>query len=174
LSDESAKSFEILVRQHHRRLLAYANSILEDDHAARDIVQDAFVFAYQNLNKFDATKDFGAWVRGIVRNKCKEWRRKRELVPVDDKLLEVIESQHQQWDELEASSGQRAMAALQGCLPKLSEPLAKVVDLFYMKRFSGRRVSKELEEDEATIRKRLQRARKQLGDCITKTLQTAE
>lgn len=174
MATASSKSFEILVRQHHRRLLAYALSILGDEHAARDVVQDAFVTAYQTLDKFDASKDFGAWVRGILRNKCHEWRRTRNFVAVDEELLEVIDHQHREWDALEAETGGQVMAALQTCLPKLSHPLSQVVDLFYMNRFSGKDVASEIGEEEATVRKRLQRARKQLGECITKTLQTQE
>ncbi len=174
LATASSKSFEILVRQHHRRLLAYALSILGDEHAARDVVQDAFVTAYQTLDKFDASKDFGAWVRGILRNKCHEWRRTRNFVAVDEELLEVIDHQHREWDELEAETGGKVMAALQTCLPKLSNPLSQVVNLFYMNRLSGKDVASEIGEEEATVRKRLQRARKQLGECITRTLQTQD
>lgn len=70
-SDEAMdrRSFSILVREHHRGLLAYARALTGEDHTSRDIVQDAFVVAWRNLGTFDVTRDFGSWMRGIVRNK---------------------------------------------------------------------------------------------------------
>ncbi len=171
MADLTQKSFEQLVRDHHRRLLAYAISLVDDEHGAQDIVQNALVTAYVSVEKLDDVQAFGPWVRGIVRNKAHEWRRAQNLVGLESDYLEVVESQHRQWDELEAESGQSAMAALQGCLKKLSTGLAQAVDLFYMHRLSGRDVASKLGEEESTVRKRLQRARTQLGDCITHTLE---
>lgn len=167
------KAFEILVRQHHRRLLAYAGTITRDPGAAPDIVQDAFVAAYRNLDKFDVSRDFGSWIRGIVRNKCKEWGRSRKFVPLDEQLLEKVEAQHREWDEREAASGTKLFAALHDCIAKLPDLMSQAVQLFYMKRLSGAEVASRVGADEAAVRKRLQRARGQLGECITKKLGTA-
>lgn len=164
------KAFEILVRQHHRRLLAYAYTITNDADAVPDIVQDAFVAAYQSLDKFDVTKDFGAWIRGIVRNKCREFGRKSKFVELDQQLLESIEAQHREWDEREADSDASVMGALQDCLSKLPDLMGQAVNLFYMQRLSGAEVAARVDADEAAVRKRLQRARVQLGECITTTL----
>ena len=70
-----AGGFEELVRLHHRRLLAYALALTRSPHAAEDLVQDALLIAHRDLAKFDSTRDFGAWVRGIVRMKYLEWTR---------------------------------------------------------------------------------------------------
>lgn len=172
-SQKKTKAFEILVRQHHRRLLAYASSITNNHHSAADIVQDAFVAAYENLEKFDVTKDFGAWIRGNVRNKCRQYARERRFVTVEPEILESIEAQHREWDDRDADSGANLFAALQDCLTTLPDLMSQAVNLFYMQRLSGAEVASRLDADEAAVRKRLQRARVQLGDCITKKLGTA-
>ncbi len=89
-----AKAFEILVRLHHRRLLAYALSLTGREDVAEDLVQDAFLVAHRDLARFDATRDFGAWVRGIVRMKYLEWARRCRTQPVDGALLDSIEERH--------------------------------------------------------------------------------
>jgi RNA polymerase sigma-70 factor len=165
--DETNKAFEILVRQHHRRVLAYATSILKDSVAAQDVAQEAFVVAYENLHRFDVSKDFGAWIRGIVRNKCKEWVRENKYVAMDEEVLEVLELQHSEWDRHEEATGERVFAALHACIGKLPGLLGEAVKLFYLDRRSGAEVARLMEADEAAIRKRLQRARGQLAKCIT-------
>jgi DNA-directed RNA polymerase specialized sigma24 family protein len=42
-----AKAFEILVRLHHRRLLAYALALTAREDVAEDLVQDAFLVAHR-------------------------------------------------------------------------------------------------------------------------------
>ena len=165
---KSEAAFEILVRQHHRRLLAYAISITGDPDVAPDIVQDAFVVAYENLEKFDAAKDFGAWMRGIVRNKSREWNRSRKLVTMDEEMLEVLEQKHRVWDNQEAESGIRIFSALQECLTKLPQVMGQAINLFYFQQLSGADIADRLGVGEAAVRKRLQRARTQLGECIAK------
>ena len=54
------RAFEILVREHHRRLLAYALAMVESRATAEDVVQDAFVTAYRKLRTFDAWRILAA------------------------------------------------------------------------------------------------------------------
>lgn len=168
------KAFEILVRRHHRRLLAYAISIVGDENTARDVVQDSFVVAHRRLSDFDTGKDFAAWMRGIVRNRCREvYRAERRLVLVEANILDTIEQQHQSWDSHEADHDGCVMRALHACIGKLPQLLQQVVNLFYLQRLSGAEVATRTGAEEPTVRKRLQRARQTLGDCITKTVEAS-
>ena len=62
------ETFSQLVKDHHRELLIYARALTHDVVAAREVVQDAFVVAFEKMDTFDVTRDFAAWMRGIVRN----------------------------------------------------------------------------------------------------------
>jgi len=169
-----AKAFEILVRRHHRRLLAYAISIVADENSARDVVQNAFVVAHRRLADFDTSKDFAAWMRGIVRNECHAARREENrLVLVESRTLESVEQQHQTWDSSEAEHNHCVLRVMHGCLSRLPEGLHQAVNLFYMQKLSGAEVARRAGAEEATIRKRLQRARQTLRDCITQTLEAS-
>lgn len=159
--------FEAMLRRHHRRLLAFAYTLTGDPEAARDLVQDALVAAYQNWGKFDPERDFAAWVRGIMRNKGREYARARKLITVDEKVLEAIEQQHRQWDVVEAD-GQGVFETLETCLAQLPDPMREVVQLYYMERLTGTEVARRVKADEATVRKRLQRARALLAECLSK------
>lgn len=168
MSSSDDKAFEILVRQHHRRLLSYAFALVPRHDVAEDLVQDAFVSAYGALATFDPSRDFGAWMRGIVRNKYREWVRSRRDVPLDQATLDAIEDQHRTWDEIEQERS--LLQALEQCLQRLPEALLHVVDLFYLKQLPGAQVATRVASSAATVRKRLQRAREQLAVCIGQRL----
>jgi len=123
------RAFEILVRQHHRRLLGFALDFVADQAAAEDIVQEAFVTAYDKLDTFDAAGDFSAWMRAIVRFKYLEWCRKQRETAVAPETLEALDSCQAEWDESEHEKGQ-VLSFLQTCVQALPEAMSKVVELF--------------------------------------------
>lgn len=163
---DSDKAFEALVCQHHRRLMAYALSLVRREDDAKDIVQGAFVVAFTKLEEFDASRDFGAWVRGIIRLKYLEWTRSRKEVVVDNETLESIESQHVAWDEAVADGHADALEALGECVKKLADVAKQTVTLFYMEHQSCSVIASVCGVNEATVFKRLQRARDELADCV--------
>jgi len=159
------KSFSILAKEHHRGLLAYARALTKEDHTSRDIVQDAFVVAWRNMETFDVTRDFGSWMRGIVRNKWRESLRKnaRETA-LDDETLEYLEADAKQWEGLRDQGG--VFARLELCLKKLPESLADAVKAFYYDELSGEEAASVLSVESSTLRKRLERARGGLRECL--------
>lgn len=66
----ATEAFEPLVRRHEGRALAYAGSFLGDGAEAEDAVQEAFVRAYQSLDRLEPGSSFGPWFRTILRNEC--------------------------------------------------------------------------------------------------------
>ena len=92
------KGFEALVREHHRRLLAYAVALAHRTDVAEDLVQDALLVAHRDLGRYDAARDFGAWVRGIIRMKYFEWTRSHRTTRMSEAQIEAIEAEHREWD----------------------------------------------------------------------------
>lgn len=59
-----------IIRRYQDKLLRYASYLTGDEHNASDIVQDAFIKAYINLNGFDIKKKFSSWIYRIVHNEA--------------------------------------------------------------------------------------------------------
>ena len=163
-SIHDSKIFEVLVREHHRRLLAYAQSLVKNNSTAEDLVQEALITAYKKIDTFDAKASFPAWVRGIIRYKYLEYSRSHREIALEEQLLDTLDSTHAEWDK--SAEKQNLFAALSACLSQLPEALHSVVYMFYMKKLPGHEVALCLKSNEQTVRKRLQRARQQLGRCI--------
>ena len=168
------QAFAILAREHHRGLLAYARALAGDEATAADLVQDAFVAAWRSLGRFDVTRDFGAWIRGIVRNKWREkLRQQARQVDVDDETLVRWEESLARWDEGRRDGGSEVFDALDDCLRRLPAAMAEAVRRFYYQNESGDGLAAALGIDAAALRKRLQRAREALRDCLDRKLQPA-
>ncbi len=58
--------YEILMRRYNRRLYRVARSILRSDTEAEDVMQEAYVRAYEHLNQFAGTARFSTWLTRIA------------------------------------------------------------------------------------------------------------
>ncbi|MDA0810851.1 MAG: sigma-70 region 4 domain-containing protein [Verrucomicrobia bacterium] len=64
-------------------------------------------------------------------------------------------------------AGGDVFEALEDCMEQLPDTLRGAVDAFYLKDLSGADAAKNTGSSEASLRKRLQRARALLKDCLT-------
>jgi len=58
--------YEIIMRRYNQRLYRIARAILHDDAEAEDVMQDAYVRAYQHLDQFAARAPFSTWLTRIA------------------------------------------------------------------------------------------------------------
>ena len=58
--------YEIIMRRYNQRLYRVARAILHDDAEAEDVMQDAYVRAYQHLDQFAGRAAFSTWLTRIA------------------------------------------------------------------------------------------------------------
>src|SRR5260221_12384625 len=63
------EAFRILVERHSRNLYRLAYRMTGNQHDAEEVVQEAFLRAYQKLSQFAARANFGTWAYRMAPNK---------------------------------------------------------------------------------------------------------
>ena len=155
--------FSGIIREHHSPLMAYARMITGNAVSAGDVVQDSFVVAWQNISKLDVTRDIGAWLRGIVRNKWREaCRHAGREITMDEESLAAIEEIVSEWQ----ADRPEIFDHLAGCREQLPAPLAESINAYYDQSLSTDEAAAQLGINGATLRKRLERAREALRECV--------
>ena len=133
-------------------------------------MQDSFLVAWKSLERFDVSKDFGAWMRGVVRNKWREYLRKNNReIQIEDDVLEVMEQQMHDWQSQRQDGGPSVFLKLETCLKKLPEAMSHAIQLAYSEGLNSDEAAKRLDISSANLRKRLERARNKLKDCLNRT-----
>ncbi len=74
-----AAAFSVLVRLHEDRAVRVAYAFTRNWEDARDIAQEAFVKAYENLAKFRSRSLFSSWLYRIIANLAKDSFRKKKV-----------------------------------------------------------------------------------------------
>lgn len=62
--------FELLMRRHNQRVYRAIRSILRDDAECEDVMQDAYVRAYEHLGQFEGRAQFSTWLTRIAVNEA--------------------------------------------------------------------------------------------------------
>jgi len=71
-------AFGLLVERHSIRLFQLAYRMTGNEQDAEDVVQEAFLRAYKQLNRFEARAGFGTWLHRIAANCSLDYLRKRK------------------------------------------------------------------------------------------------
>lgn len=83
--------------------------------------------------------------------------------------LETLEADLSAW---EGDQRNPVFDALKECREKLPAALAEAVQAFYYEGLSGEEAAQRLEVNPGTLRKRLERARAALHDCLSSEIQS--
>ncbi|WP_240623201.1 MULTISPECIES: RNA polymerase sigma factor [Brevundimonas] len=59
----------------HRFVARYVG----DPDEALDLVQESYAAAWLSIRRYDPARPFGAWLRTIALNKCRDWSRRRRV-----------------------------------------------------------------------------------------------
>ena len=82
--------YEPIVRAYEGPGMRLALGMMGNVEDAHDALQDAFVKAWQSLDRFDGGRPFGPWFFQILRNQCRDLLRSRQarfkLETVDERL----------------------------------------------------------------------------------------
>ena len=58
--------FEIVMRRYNQRLFRVVRAVVKDDSEAEDIIQEAYVRAYEHLSQFEGRAKFSTWLTKIA------------------------------------------------------------------------------------------------------------
>ena len=86
--------FEILIRRHNQRIYRTVRAVLGTDDDAEDVMQQAYLNAYQHLNQFAGNARFSTWLTRIAVNEALGRRRKRGPFGEgdDEVIMNLVES----------------------------------------------------------------------------------
>lgn len=82
-------AFNALVERYQRRVFGVCYGMVRSSDDAQDMVQETFVRAYRNLDRFEGTASFYTWIYRIAKNVCIDHLRKvqrNRTVDYDDAI----------------------------------------------------------------------------------------
>jgi RNA polymerase sigma factor (sigma-70 family) len=163
-----------ILEQNRRWLLAWFLAATGDPIRAEDLVQDVFAQAIKNAERFDPSRSFGAWLRGIARNVLLMSHRdqKRRVLSVDPAVLGRLDEAAARSEPLHAMPdyAELRQTILRDCMKSLPERSRSVLALKYGEGRVSREIAKATGLQVGAVDVLLSRARRALQDCVTRKL----
>jgi RNA polymerase sigma-70 factor (ECF subfamily) len=153
--------FEILMRRYNQRLYRVSRVILRDDGEAEDVMQDAYVRAYEHLNQFAGKAAFSTWLTRIAIHEALARKRRRGRMEELDALtngdtMPILKSSA---PTPEADTAQaEARQLLEEAIDRLPENYRTVVVLREVEEMSVAETADSLGVTDAVVKTRLHRA----------------
>ncbi|TVQ91017.1 MAG: sigma-70 family RNA polymerase sigma factor [Deltaproteobacteria bacterium] len=163
-----------LVEKYQERIYHMVYGMLRNQEDARDITQDAFVKAYDNLQKFRLESSFYTWIYRIARNLTIDYLRKRKRRPETEFDEQVatrderggIDESHVQEGPGRTLERKRLYARIMTAMQQLPEDQREVVLLRELEGLSYKEIAEAMEIPEGTVMSRLYYARKKLQKLL--------
>jgi RNA polymerase sigma-70 factor (ECF subfamily) len=161
------RAFETLMRRYNQRLFRIARSIVPDRDIAETVVQEAYLLAFSDIERYEPTGKFGAWLARLAFNQALSLRRTVRPGTIGSAAAAEVSS-----GELDAtgasaaadgtSDTQASRQLLEQAIDGLPEVFRTVFVLRAIEGISGIETAACLGINETTVRTRLYRAQRRL------------
>jgi RNA polymerase sigma-70 factor len=165
---EARAIFEILVRENQAMLMTYLRAIVRNPSAIEDLFQETMLTAWRKLDEYNRTLPFGPWLRGIAAKLVLAHFRKAksDIILFESETLEYLDQQLEYISERPGDRWDEKISTLMYCIEALPDNYREAILLRYFEQNSALQISAISKATVETIKKRLQRARAQLLECL--------
>ena len=148
-----------------KAMFVVANRYVKDRFVAEDVMQDAFIKAFKNIDTYKNEVAFGAWLKRIVINQSIDQLKKNklELVSINDEIISNIE--YDDW-KVETSI---SIDAIVEVINNLKEKYRLVLSLYLLEGYDHQEISEILKISETTSRTHLLRGKRLLKEQLKNT-----
>lgn len=165
-------AFEILIRRYNRLLFRTARSIVKNDTEAEDILQEAYIRAWQSLDKFRAEAKLSTWLVRIVINEALGRLRRNKIEFLElDKFMDP-ENENNLYDLQDDNRpepqvlNKQIRKQIENGIDQIPDPFRTVFVLRAVEELSSEEVAHILGIPQNTVRTRFFRARKMLQEIL--------
>jgi len=162
----NSKVFEVLFRDYYVSLIRYADGFVFDRTVSDDIVQNFFIYLWENGEHLDVKSSLRAYFYQSVRNRCLNYLRDLRVKDTNNLLF------------LEASLGSNDSSLLQDpdiidqihqALESLPKEMRDIFKMKYLKGAKTKEIASLKKISSNTVKTQLQRAREKLKKRLIET-----
>lgn len=166
-SDDSQADCDFLrlFSLHQDGIRAYIRSMVRDPATADDVFQETSMVLWREFDKYDKSRSFTAWGRGIASHKVLKAyaKRHRNTVALSPEAIEAVAVA---FDQQEADMEEERIA-LRSCYERIPEHTRKLIALRYGdEHLSIAQLAERVSRSHEAVHKALVRIRAALAKCI--------
>jgi RNA polymerase sigma-70 factor (ECF subfamily) len=141
-----------------------AQRYVKDNFIAEDVMQDAFIKVFKNIQNFKGEVTLGAWIKKIVINQCIDYLKKKkiELVSLENSKIEIVEENN--WTVTEDVT----FEIVNNAINNLPDKYKVVLNLYLLEGYDHQEIAQILNITEVASRSQLMRGKNKLKSQLKK------
>lgn len=157
----SKAQFEIY-KLYYKAMYNTCLRFVRDSMEAEDVMQEAFLAAFRNIDSFRGEVSFGSWLKRIVVNRSLDALRKKslDLEPLEDGRT-IIDDDHYNGEEVELKVEQ-----VKAAIAAMPDNYRVLLTLYLIEGYDHEEISQILEMSNAAVRTGYSRAKKRLQEML--------
>ncbi|SHG15661.1 RNA polymerase sigma-70 factor, ECF subfamily [Salegentibacter echinorum] len=167
LKKKDKKTFQQVFEAFYPRLVNYSYKFTYNQAASEDLVQESFIYIWENIHNLKIEKSFQAYLFTMVRNRSLNYLKKikvtdsNQLIDISNLLTENF--QEEIFSELEKRRLLEKSEEILKCLP---EKMQEIFKLKIMHGLSYKEISEEIGVSVNTVKTQLKRARLKIESAL--------
>jgi RNA polymerase sigma-70 factor (ECF subfamily) len=148
-----------LYKLYYRNMYNTCLRILNDSAEAEDVMQEAFLSAFEKINTYEGKVSFGSWLKRIVVNRSLDALRKRkiDLIDIDEKTGPAANEDQVNEEEIEYK-----VQKVKDAIKQLPDGYRLVLTLYLFEGYDHDEIAEILNISASTSRSQYTRARQKL------------
>jgi len=166
IAEGEKEIFGELVLKHQDFIFNVVSKYVRIEEEARDLTQDVFLKAYENIEKFRGESKISSWLYRIAYNLSMNWseRRSGRETQLDDELAETLAEPPSLAEEIFEREAQ--LARITAILAEMPEKYRAVISLYYFEEKSYQEIAEALGLPMNTVKIHLLRAKERLREKL--------
>jgi RNA polymerase sigma factor (sigma-70 family) len=154
-------AFKEIYSLYVKAMLNVSMRIVNNKDEAEDVLQESFLAAFRNIQKYDAKGSFGNWLKRIVINNSIDFIKKKKVhfVPIEN--MDYAEE-----ELMEEAEMTYEVETIKNAIAQLPDGFRIILSLYLFEDYSHRMIAEKLNISEGTSRSQYARARKKLVKII--------
>ena len=138
--------------------------LLNDRMEAEDVMQEAFLSAFKNIESYKEEVSFGAWLRKIVINRSLDVLKKRKVQfePIDERKSAIAEEQ----ESFTFEDAVQKVAEIKQIVDEMPDNYRILITLYLFEGYDHDEIAQILGMSNAAVRTGYSRARKKLTELL--------
>jgi RNA polymerase sigma factor (sigma-70 family) len=165
--------YKHIMRRYNQRLYRVCMSIMHNDGEAEDVMQNAYVKAYENLHRFEGKSKFSTWLVRILINESLLWlqNNKRKINYISKKASEIksYATNNPAHSPIQQMMNNELKSILENSINQLPQKYRTVFVMRELENLNTAETSECLGISEINVKVRLSRAKEMLRDSLLKS-----
>lgn len=171
-----SRAYDRLYEMTHQKAYYAALKYMKDEHQAEDVLQEAYIKAFNNLNTLQNANKFEAWLHKIIYTTAMDVYRKRKRQTEhsinfsdyegENETSVEFEDDREEFKPEEQIDYQETQKAVLNFIDELSSPQRMAMVLFYYEQYSLKEIADVMECSVGTVKSRLNKAKQLMRGMV--------